>query len=632
MVDVFVSYKAEDRRRVAPLVKALEADGLSVWWDAHIGGGVDWRESIEEHLDLAKCVIVVWSKRSIAPEGRFVRDEASRAQRHRTYLPVRIDKVDPPLGFGETQAISLTGWSGNPADERYKVVLEAVKAIVAGEHPAQRRRSSRSPSVNRRAVVAGGGAVVVAAAGGWFFLRSTAAGAVNSIAVLPFANLSGDPSQSYFSDGIAEELRSALARIPKMKVMARTSSEKVRDDDIQTAARKLDVNHILTGSVRKSPSTIRISTQLVDGETALERWSQDYDRPAGDVLDVQTDIAAKVASALSLELGTDTGTLTAGQTRNPDAQDLYLRAKASWLDNPSAEGFRGAFSLFDEAIKLDPNFAEARAQKAIAVLVFTQTFAAGSARYAHDVGAAEAEAKQALKIAPGLQSGHVALALARSGKLDFKGALAGYRDAFSKESRVTDNIAEYSRFLSQIGLSSEGFEWADRGISADPLNPRAHQSKVWAFYCARRYGQSVSTARELLQWSPRRQTTLSRLGDSLLLLGKLEEARSAYAQCEPDYPGRLVGAAMLAARTGNRSASDQALARLNQLYGDTSSYRVAGIRAQRGEKDLAFGALSRAVRVHDPGIAMMPTDPFVDPLRNDQRFKDLVARLDFPQA
>ena len=107
MVDVFVSYKAEDRRRVVPLVQALEADGLTVWWDAHIGGGVDWRDSIEEHLDAARCVVVVWSKRSVGREGRFVRDEASRAQRHRTYLPVRIDKVEPPLGFAETQAISL---------------------------------------------------------------------------------------------------------------------------------------------------------------------------------------------------------------------------------------------------------------------------------------------------------------------------------------------------------------------------------------------------------------------------------------------------------------------------------------------------------------------------------------------
>src|SRR5207248_11175527 len=119
MTDVFISYKAEDRPRVRPLVEALEAEGLAVWWDARVGGGEAWRESIEQQLDAARCVIVVWSKRSTGPEGRFVRDEASRATRRRTYLPVRIDKVEPPLGFGETQALNLSGWKGDRSDPRY---------------------------------------------------------------------------------------------------------------------------------------------------------------------------------------------------------------------------------------------------------------------------------------------------------------------------------------------------------------------------------------------------------------------------------------------------------------------------------------------------------------------------------
>ncbi|MGH6730021.1 MAG: toll/interleukin-1 receptor domain-containing protein, partial [Sphingomicrobium sp.] len=132
MSDVFISYKAEDRARVRPLVEALETDGLSVWWDAHVGGGEEWRDSIQQHLDEAKCVIVIWSKRSIGPEGHFVRDEASRAQRRHAYLPVRIDKVDPPLGFGETQAIPLAGWKGDRSDLRYQAILAAATAIVSG--------------------------------------------------------------------------------------------------------------------------------------------------------------------------------------------------------------------------------------------------------------------------------------------------------------------------------------------------------------------------------------------------------------------------------------------------------------------------------------------------------------------
>ena len=119
MSDVFVSYKAEDRARVRPLVEALQADGLSIWWDAHIGAGDQWRDTIASNLDSAKCVIVAWSKRSTGSDGRFVRDEAARAAKRGVYLPVTIDKVEPPLGFGETQCLPLSGWKGSRDDPRY---------------------------------------------------------------------------------------------------------------------------------------------------------------------------------------------------------------------------------------------------------------------------------------------------------------------------------------------------------------------------------------------------------------------------------------------------------------------------------------------------------------------------------
>src|SRR6478672_11490433 len=149
MSDVFISYKAEDRPRVEPLVEALEAEGLSVWWDARVGGGEAWRESIAEHLDSARCVIVAWSKRSTGPEGRFVRDEASRAQRRGTYLPVTIDKVQPPLGFGEVQALPLSGWKGDPGDARYRAVSSCVHGILGRKAPTQ-GRPRRAPLLDRR--------------------------------------------------------------------------------------------------------------------------------------------------------------------------------------------------------------------------------------------------------------------------------------------------------------------------------------------------------------------------------------------------------------------------------------------------------------------------------------------------
>ena len=268
MSDVFVSYKAEDRGRVAPLVQALEADGLSVWWDTQIAAGSEWRRDIEEELDSARCVIVVWSKRSVGADGRFVRDEANRAQRRGTYLPIRIDAVEPPLGFGEIQAISVEGWKGSRRDGRYRKLLHGVHAVMAGKKPDSAPIREAHPTTRRGALVAGGAAAVaVSAAGGWALLRPKAAKASNSIAVLPFANLSGDPHQEYFSDGIAEELRSGLARLPGLQVAGRISSEAVRNQDATTAARRLRVGHILTGSVRRGPGMVRISSQLIDGRS-----------------------------------------------------------------------------------------------------------------------------------------------------------------------------------------------------------------------------------------------------------------------------------------------------------------------------------------------------------------------------
>src|SRR5215218_704246 len=170
--DVFLSYKAEDQARVKPLVAALESEGFSVWWDAQIGSGANWRDEIQSHLDSAKCVIVAWSKGSVGREGNFVRDEAAHAQRRGVYLPVRLEQVQPPLGFGEVQAPSLKGWKGNPSDPRFRAIAAAVRSRVAGEKVSVPYSDFDTPPISRRAVVAGGaGVAALAAVGGWILLK-----------------------------------------------------------------------------------------------------------------------------------------------------------------------------------------------------------------------------------------------------------------------------------------------------------------------------------------------------------------------------------------------------------------------------------------------------------------------------
>jgi serine/threonine-protein kinase len=377
MADVFVSYKAEDRARIAPLVRALETGGVSVWWDAHIGGGDEWRQTILRHLEAAKCVLVVWSKRSVGPAGNFVRDEATRALRRKTYLPVRIDKVDPPLGFGEMQALDLAAWKGDTSDPRYEAVVTALRSRFGIKAKRSHAESIEVKGVDRRMLIAGGSVAAVAIAGGgaWFALRPTAAKS-NSIAVLPFENLSGDPSQAYFSDGIAEELRSDLSRIPGLKVVARTSSEAVRNADAVTAAAKLHVSDILTGSVRRSARMLRISAQLVDGKDGTERWSEVYDRPVGDALQIQSDIAGRVADALSIRIGTLPNDYRArGGTDNPRAQDLLLRAKAASRIADTEPAMRDTLALIDAALALDPKYGDAVTAKSGMLARLGSTFA-----------------------------------------------------------------------------------------------------------------------------------------------------------------------------------------------------------------------------------------------------------------
>ena len=132
MTDIFISYKREDEARVAPIMEGLRGAGLSVWWDRDIAGGASWRQSIHEQLETARCVIVVWSETSVGPLGEFVQDEAGRAKARGVLLPVRIDHITEPLGFGEIQSLDLVDWRGNPKDLRFQNLIAAAKAVVAG--------------------------------------------------------------------------------------------------------------------------------------------------------------------------------------------------------------------------------------------------------------------------------------------------------------------------------------------------------------------------------------------------------------------------------------------------------------------------------------------------------------------
>ena len=630
MGEVFLSYKAEDRARLKPLVAALEADGCKMWWDAHIGGGADWREEIQDHLDNAHCVIVAWSERSVGPDGRFVRDEATRALRRGAYLAISIDGVDPPLGFGELQAIPLGGWKGNRKDPRYQALLTAVRARLAGETPPPIPANLATPRISRRTAIAAGGAGLVAVAGGgWVVFGGGKAKPPKRIAVMPFANLSGDPAQAYFSDGITEELRGALSRIG-LEVIGRTSSDAVKDLDTKAAAAKLGVANILTGSVRRSPQTIRIGAQLVGGNDGVEHWAQTYDRAPGDTIKIQTDIAASVAEALSVALGMAArAALTLGGTSDSVAQDLFLKADALRRKSDDKEAIKTRLGLLDAAIARDPDYANAYVEKSVALMTLGAQYPASPADGAMKVAQAEQAVNKAIAIAPRLGTGYAALGNIAVSRLDFGEALAMIRRALKESpnsSRVLKLAADNLIF---IGDTDEVLAHLAHGLSLDPLDAVFYVLRAQAYYYSRRYNQAIDAARKALSVAPERQLPHMIIGNSLQELGKFAEAHAEYRKIPTDNLFRITNEAILAARTGDVDGATTRIARLQQMAGDAASYQYGQIHAQLGEADRAFAALDKAVEAKDPGLIYLKKDPVLDPIRPDPRFAALLKRLKF---
>ncbi|HEU4809475.1 MAG TPA: TIR domain-containing protein [Sphingomicrobium sp.] len=632
MSDVFISYKAEDRKRIQPLVQALQADGYSVWWDEHIGTGDEWRQTIEKQLDSAKCVIVAWSKRSAGPEGRFVRDEASRAQRRDVYVPVLLDAVDPPLGFGESQAASLRGWHGNRSDPRYQHVASAVRRI-AGSGTEEPARSLQPPGVSRRAAIAGGAAATVAVAGvgGWALLKPSSADASsNSIAVLPFANLSGDPAQAYFSDGIAEELRSALARLAGLRVVGRTSSEAVRDEDAETAAKKLGVVNILTGSVRKSPAVVRVGAQLIDGRNGLERWSESYDRAPGDAIKIQTDIAENVAQALSVALGGSGGaTLTIGGTNNAEAHNLVLQADEA-MDRATKEDSDRAIQLVSDALQLDPNYADAYSRKAVYLIRRSNAYSSGREELARYRAAAAPLARKALALAPKSARAHMAMGTIYQNDFNIGAAWSEYRLGRQLAPGDAAVLSRYSYFVSRLGDQAESLRTADKVLDLEPLDPDSYGNRVGALLDARRYQEAVDFAEETQRKSPDLFHDPLLLGHCLMMAGKLDEAKKQFELAGPDKWERLTGEALIFVRTGDSAGLQRKLQRMQELFGEAASYQYAEIYAQAGDKERALSAIEAAWAVRDAGLISILVDPLLDPIRNEPRFEAIVKRMNFP--
>jgi len=453
-----------------------------------------------------------------------------------------------------------------------------------------------------------------------------------SIAVVPFVNLSGDKEQEYFSDGLTEELLNSLAQIKDLQVAARTSSFSFREHpDIVTVAHKLNVAAVLEGSVRRSAQTVRVTAQLINATTGFHLWSKTYDRDLGDVLKLQTEIATAVAEALKVTLlGDISQKIELGGTRNPAAFDASLRGSRAFRsrrDEP--KDIQTAIAEYTEAIRLDENFAIAFAGRSFALGVYAEEVATGTAvRAAFE--SAEADARRAIALAPELAEAHLALAhVFENGSLDFARAREEYERAVALAPGNADVLRFSGLFASYMGHFDTGSAALRRAVVLDPLDRRSHTALGDASYVTRRYAEATTAFAEAIHLNPGYKAAYGQRGLALHGLGDLTSAR---ASCETkrDYWVSQQCLAVVYHKLGRHADAEVELAKIKATLGQAGAYQYASIYAQWGKHTEALGWLDTAMRLRDPGLELLKTDPLFDPLRDEPRFQAIKRALKFP--
>jgi TolB-like protein/Flp pilus assembly protein TadD len=462
----------------------------------------------------------------------------------------------------------------------------------------------------------------------------------NSVAVLPFENLSGDQGQDYFADGLAEEVRATLARDLRLLVMAQASAAQFRESDEPATdiAAQLGVAYLLSGSVRRSGDVVRVAADLIDGSTGFSRWSQTFERRIDDIFAVQTEIAKTVADALVARVeagdpasadgsapadGADTG-----GTTNLDAYDAYLRGRALYDLSVDEASERAALAQFDAALAVDPRYAAAHAARARSLTTIANQYGDVDSR-ARLYDEAVAAALRAIELAPALADGHSTLgATLFQGRLDARAAREPFERSAELGAGEATVLARYALYSARSGNDSAAVPAMKRALVLDPLNPLIHRAAGSVEYAARRYEASIPPLRKALAMNPKMSRTHAAIGDALLMLGRTVEARSEFA-AEPLADFRLAGLAVAEHRLGNAEAARDAHDRLVAERGDSALYQQAQVYAQWGERDRALERLEEARRIGDSGLIYARNDPLLDPLRDDPRFAALLESLGF---
>jgi len=578
MADVFVSYSRNDKTLVAPLVAAIKARGWSVWWDPSITAGQEFDDQIEAELLAACAVLVVWTPASVV--SRWVRGEARDAAERDILVPVRFGNARLPIDARAIQTTDLDEWGEDPTSAAFQEVVRSLSAVI------ERQRASRSAASASAST-------------------STAAPARVAICVLPFANMSGDQEQEYFSDGISEDIITDLSKVAALAVVARNSAfmYKGKNVDVTKVARELRVRYVLEGSVRKAGGRVRITAQLVDGSSNDHIWAERYDRDLNDIFTLQDEISEAIVSALKFKLlPNEKKAIEQRGTDNVAAYNLYLMARQSYVTGYDADPRRAEaiVRLCKRATEIDPGYARAWALLAIGQMTLRFNITRDS-----DDGLAAAD--RALACDANLPEAHAVKAkiLAEFGRHEEAEAEINIALRLDPEMYEVNRAVAYLRFRQQ--RLDEAIRYYEKSMALMETDLNSG-SMLLTCYTAKRSSQAalrvaritVSRVEKMLAQDPNNATAM---GSGAIALGALGETERA-----KDWINRAL-----------LIDPDNWNARYNFACSLTSFFK---------EPDLD-GALELLAPVFDKMAAGFldhaRVDPDLDPLRENPRFKAMLA-------